>query len=261
MTERPPEDRPDGPEDRPGRRRGPLGDDPETRQVPREDEEATRPIPYRREPTGEEPDAKETRVIRTTGDAPAPGPTGTPGRAYYESPEEREDRLRDLYGGVDWLASFLGFVFAAVLGALFALVATLVLSPLNFSPDLGAQLGPAVITGLVVVGILLFLTYFCGGYVAGRLARFDGGFNGAMTLVWTALIGAVVFVAGSFLPGAAGEAVRGFVGTVSPTFEQLLAQGAVGIAILVAAGLLMLLGGFLGGRAGANYHAEIDRTT
>src|ERR687894_282278 len=119
-------------------------------------------------PLGEAED-KETRVIRTPGSGPTQGEAGPYPRGYFEAAEEREDRLRDMYGGVDWLASFLGFVFVLVAGALLSLVAGLVLVPLGISPDLaGAELGAAAITGLVLVAILVFLTYFFGGDVGGR---------------------------------------------------------------------------------------------
>src|ERR671916_2143867 len=215
------------------RRTGPLGDAAEeTRQVPptENDPESTRPVPTKR-PAGEgqaawetrripqrtpQSEDKETRVIRmpeysdTTGEA-TPYPAG-----YFEATEDREERLRDMYGGVDWLASFLGVVFALAAGALFSLVAGLVLAPLGLSLNLeGGELGAAVITGLVLVAILVFLTYFFGGYVAGRLARFDGGRHGAMLLLWTgvavlvlALVNAVL---ARFLPSRVSEDIGNLV--------------------------------------------------
>ena len=282
----------DKPEDRPEERRrtGPLGDDAEsgtTRREPPGDEEPTRQVPADR-PAGEEQDTaretqpvperpagepagetedKETRVIRTP---PAYGTQADASpypRGYFEAAEEREDRLRDMYGGVDWLASFLGFVFTLVAGALFSLIAGLVLAPLGLSLNLeSGEIGAAVITGLVLVAILVFLTYFFGGYVAGRLARFDGGRNGAMLLLWTgvavlvlALINAVL---AGFLPSEVAESIDSLVqNNVLMTVGGLSGLGVIGIVILVGALLMALLGGFLGGRLGSRYHAEIDRTT
>ncbi len=276
----------DKPEDRPEERRrtGPLGDDSgagETRREPPgdSDEGATRPVPAERaqeSPSGEterapqdrseEADDKETRVIRTpsgygTAQEGAPYPRG-----YFEATEERADRLRDMYGGVDWLASFLGFVFAAVVGALFSLVAGLVLAPLGFSLNLGGEIGAAVITGLVLMAVLVFLTYFCGGYVAGRLARFDGGRNGMMLLLWTLVAALLAALAGgvfsNFLPAGISGGIQNFIQNgVLSTIGNLSRLGLVGILIAIGALLVALLGGFLGGRLGSRYHAEIDRTT
>src|ERR687893_1686395 len=150
----------DRPEDRPEdrRRTGPLGDDAEeTRQAPptEGDPEATRQVPAQ-QPAEEEQSAsetrripqgtsqsedKETRVIRTpgysdtTGGEAAPYPAG-----YFEAREDREDRLRDMYGGVDWLARFFGVVFALVAPAVFLLLAGLGLVAPWFPPrPRGAQ--------------------------------------------------------------------------------------------------------------------------
>jgi hypothetical protein len=276
----------DKPEDRPEERRrtGPLGGDAGSEEARREppggsDAEPTRQAPAQRpeqaedtsretergsqRPSGEAED-KETRVIRTPpgyGTAAQDSPRG-----YFEAAEEREDRLRDMYGGVDWLASFLGFVFAAVVGALFALIAGLVLAPLGFSLNLGGEIGAAIITGLVLVAVLIFLTYFFGGYVAGRLARFDGGRNGAMLLLWTLAIALLAALAGgifsNFLPAGISEGLRNFIqNNVLPAIGNFSQVGIIGIVIFVGALLVALLGGFLGGRLGSRYHAEIDRTT
>jgi hypothetical protein len=172
-----------------------------------------------------------------------------------------------MYGGVDWLASFLGFIFALVAAALFSLIAGLVLAPLGLTLNLGgSEIGAAVITGLVLVGVLVFLAYFFGGYVAGRLARFDGGRNGAMLLLWSFLAVAVLALAGgilsSFLPAGLAGGIRNFIqNNVLATIGNLVELGVVGIIVAVGGLLLALLGGFLGGRLGSRYHSEIDRTT
>ncbi|ABG04092.1 hypothetical protein Rxyl_1126 [Rubrobacter xylanophilus DSM 9941] len=263
MTERP--------EDRPHERRrtGPLGDDPEEASGGASGEEPTRRVPLgegeeertSRVPHRDEEEARETRVIRTPGateEREVPYPRG-----YFEAAEEREARLRDMYGGVDWLAGFLGFVFAAVCGAFFSLVGGLVLGPFGGVDLSGAsQLGPAAITGLAILALLIFVTYLFGGYVAGRLARFDGGRNGALTVLFTAVVAVLLVVVGGFLPGAAGEAVRDLIqGTVMPALGGVAGAGAVGLAVLAGAVVVALLGGILGGRLGSRYHSQIDRTT
>jgi hypothetical protein len=171
-----------------------------------------------------------------------------------------------MYGGVDWLASFLGFVFAMVLGAAFSAVAGLVLVPFGVTPDFsGGQIGASVITGLVLLGVLIFLTFFFGGYVAGRLARFDGGRNGAMVLVWMFIVVLIISLAAAifsgFLPAAMAEGLVNLVDRIVSTADNLASAGIVGIVAAAAALLLALLGGSLGGRMGSRYHTEIDRAT
>ena len=213
----------DSPQDEPRerRRRGPLGDHEEEQTRPAdgnseaEDSSATRLIPggstrrggggderTRAIPEDESGRTRKASVIRPSGynregDRPRESSSG-----YYEAAEERELRLQELYGGVDWLASFLGFIFAAVAGSVLSAIAVIVVGrlglPLSFS---GGALGTSAVTALVVLGVLVFLTFFCGGYVAGRLARFDGGRNGVMVVVWAVVVAAISLSVGPLLPG------------------------------------------------------------
>lgn len=278
-------DRPqDRPEDR--RRRGPLGGEEgteETRAVPQggtrggEDAETGQLSPEGPEREGE---TRENVAASSGGTAPrrAPGqedsetrrirtPGGPDPREEEEIPFTREERLRDVYGGVDWLASFIGCVVALVcMSVLLLLISGLVLGPLGFTLDLsGGQLDSAVITGLVIVGLVLFLSYFFGGYVAGRLVRFDGGRNGAATVGWGILL-AVIFAVFGFLlagllPGSVFELLRGLQSGIQSIFGNLITLGLIGAGIIVGALLLVLLGGLLGGSLGNRYHTRIDRTS
>jgi hypothetical protein len=243
---------------------GPDGEGEETRRMPPEDAERDDPsrttspggtAPSRRAAREEGP---ETHAIRT------------PGTSEEDvMPYTREERLRDVYGGVDWLASFIGCVFALVCSSvLLLLFSGLVLGPIGFTLDFQArEIDAAAITGFVVVGVSLFLAYLIGGYVAGRLVRFDGGRNGAATVVWSILLG-VIFVffgavlLGSFLPDTLFGGVQGFLqDTALPSIGGLIQAGVVGAGIALGALVLMLLGGFLGGRLGTRYHTRIDQTS
>src|ERR671921_148341 len=271
MSDRPEEGR----EER--RRTGPLGDeDDETRRVPTEnDPEATRQVRSRREEAASAEtrgvaqgpsEERETHVIRAPGHPDTTRDAKPYPRGYFEAAEEREDRLRDMYGGVDWLASFLGLVFAIVLGAVFSAVAGLVLIPFGITPDLSnGQIGASVITGLALLGVLIFLTFFFGGYVAGRLARFDGGRNGAMVLVWMFIVVVILALAAAifsgFLPDGIAVVLANLVDRSVSTAGNLAGAGVVGFVAAAAALLLALLGGSLGGRMGSRYHTEIDRAT
>ncbi len=277
------------------RRRGPLGDEgdaEETRRVPQGggpggdpggsrggEDTATRrlsPEEAEREAAAREGATLESSPGEVTSPRGGPEDEGKrvirPARERGDEddvPYTREERLRDVYGGVDWLASFIGCVFALLCaGALLLLFSGLVLGPLGFTLDLrGREIDTAIIVGLVIIGITLLISHFVGGYIAGRLVRFDGGRNGAATVGWSVLLiiifgffGAVLL--GSFLPDSIFGVVQGFLqDTVIPTAGGLFELGIVGAGIAVGAILLMLLGGFLGGRLGNRYHNRIDETT
>jgi hypothetical protein len=126
-------------------------------------------------------------------------------------------------------------------------------------------LGASFITGLAVLAVLIFLTYFFGGYVAGRLARFDGGRNGAMVLAWTFIVvlilTLVAVVFSGFLPDGIAAGVVNLAQATASTLSNLAGAGVAGIVAAAAAVLVALLGGFFGGRLGSRYHTEIDRAS
>ncbi|MDQ3921422.1 MAG: hypothetical protein M3248_03585 [Actinomycetota bacterium] len=272
MDDRPQDDRT---EDR--RRRGPLGDeegDAATRRISPEEDAATRPISpeeaERESPTsdfeqtsrmGPAEDDPETRLIRTPG-THSDDATLYPG-GYPEAPELREAHLREIYGGVDWLASFIGCVFALVCGGILLSFSSLVLGLLGLPLNLESQqVDTAMITGLVVIGLVLFVSYFLGGYVAGRLARFDGGRNGAATVLWGILLTVILALFYGFLPPPLFGLLQEFVqDSIRPAVSSLIEAGLAGLGIVVGVLLLELLGGFLGGRLGNNYHTRIDHTS
>jgi hypothetical protein len=240
-------------------------EDARARRTPPEDAErettADSPTSESIPPAPPEEEDPETRVIRTPGGR-AEEATSYPG-GYAEAPEFREARLREAYGGVDWLASFIGSVFALVCGGILLSFSGYLLGFLGFTlnREQPFTLDTALIAGLVVIGLVLFLAYFLGGYVAGRLARFDGGRNGAATVLWGILLYFIFALFGTFLPGPLSELLQGFGrNSVQPAIASLTEAGLAGLGIVIGALLLELLGGFLGGRLGNSYHTRIDQT-
>ncbi len=108
----------------------------------------------------------------------------------------------------------------------------------------------------MLVGILVFLTYFFGGYVAGRLARFDGARQGFG--VWA--FGLLVTLAFAAFAAIAGSEWNIFERLNLPRIpvDEGTATTA-GIITLVAILLVTLLGAILGGKLGDRYHRKIDR--
>ena len=110
--------------------------------------------------------------------------------------------------------------------------------------------------GGIAVLVVLFLAYLAGGYVAGRMARFDGARQGLA--VW--FVGLVVVL----LLAAAGA----ILGSKYNVLQQLnlpripIDEGTAttaGIITLVAILVVTLLGAVLGGKLGDRFHRRIDR--
>jgi hypothetical protein len=104
---------------------------------------------------------------------------------------------------------------------------------------------------------MLGVAYYAGGYVAGRLARFDGARQGLG--VW--VIGLVVTLIVAGIGALAGSQYDIFSRVNLPSIplaRQTLTTGSVvtGIAVLV----VTLLAAVIGGMAGQRYHRRIDNS-
>src|ERR671920_1574542 len=103
-------------------------------------------------------------------------------------------RQHDRFGGIKWGAAFFGWLSANGLAVL--LVALLSAAGVAIgltqgvpSTDEAVQQADTIgIAGGIALLVVLFLAYFAGGYVAGRMARFDGAKQGLA--VW--IIGLLV---------------------------------------------------------------------
>jgi hypothetical protein len=110
--------------------------------------------------------------------------------------------------------------------------------------------------GIALLAILL-IAYFAGGYVAGRLARFDGARQGVG--VWViSLLAIAAFALAGVLFGSEYNVLSRFDLPRIPVDEGDLTTG--GIIALVAAAIATLVAAVAGGKVGERYHRKIDRT-
>jgi hypothetical protein len=169
-----------------------------------------------------------------------------------------ELRSRDEFGGLNLGAAFFGWLvavgMAAILTAILAAAGTAI--GLTSGAPKAGDAGTIGIVGGALLVVVLALAYYCGGYVAGRMSRFDGGRQGFG--VW--LIGLVL----TLLIGAAGAIFGSKYNVLQkldlpriPVDEGSLATGG---AIALGAVLLgTLLAAVAGGKVGRRYHSRVDR--
>lgn len=113
-----------------------------------------------------------------------------------------------------------------------------------------------LIGGIVLLAVI-FVAYLAGGYVAGRMARFNGLKQGLGVWLWAVII-AIVAAAAGMLAGARFDVlarVNSFPRL--PLNEGTLTTGGILVAIGVVAA--SLIGALLGGLAGMRYHRRVDR--
>lgn len=175
------------------------------------------------------------------------------------------EREREAYGGLKMGAAFFGWLSAMGL----AVLLTALLTAVGVAVGLGtgttvedaaqqAQQDPSAIGWAGVIGLLvvLFIAYFAGGYVAGRMARFDGAMQGLGVWLW-ALIAAIVVAVLGFVAGDQFNvlvAVDGFPRI--PVGEGELTT--MGIIAAVVAALVPLIAAVLGGITGMRFHRAVD---
>ena len=199
------------------------------------------------------PDADRTQPVHTV-----------PHSTLRESPvRENTVGQKRRFGGIRWGSAFFGWVtamgMAVLLSAVVAAVgAALGLVSLSGTPDdvLDQATARTVgVTGAIVLLAILFVGYFCGGYVAGRMARFAGAKQGVAVWLWALLFAVIVAIAGA-VAGVRFDALASGLPSFPVTADELTTGSA---ATAVGALVASLVGAVLGGLAGMRYHRKVDR--
>lgn len=198
----------------------------------------------------------------TSGDDPVALRTTDGAHSTRGAARDAVDVQHSRFGGIKWGAAFFGWLSANGLAVLLVALlgaAGVALGLTQGVPSTGQATQNAATIGIgggIALLVLLFLAYLAGGYVAGRMARFDGARQGLA--VW--LIGLVVVVVLAVLGvlfGAKYNVLQQLNLPRIPIDEGTATTG--GIIALVAVLVVTLVGAILGGTLGNRYHRKIDR--
>lgn len=174
-----------------------------------------------------------------------------------------EGSARDEFGGTNWGAAFFGWLVAIASAVLLSSIIGAIASGAGAASDLSQQqvqreAGAVSLGAAIAIVVVMALAYYAGGYVAGRMSRFDGARQGVA--VW--LIGIVVtilaVVVGALLGAQYNVLDRVDLPRVPVPTDAATVGGIVTAVVLV---LGTLLAAAAGGKAGRHYHAEVDRAT
>jgi hypothetical protein len=169
----------------------------------------------------------------------------------------RRARQRERYGGISWSAGFFGWLVTLAMSVLACGVVAAAVTALAGAPVLVALMtdpnspGPRA---AILAGVLMS-SYYAGGYVAGRMSRFDGVKQGLG--VW--LTGLVMLCTAVGLGLASGlrtglfdwaHLFRLLAGVEAYGTRDAIVAGAVLLGSLIVAGL--------GGGIGCRYHRKVD---
>ncbi|QZY29058.1 hypothetical protein [Nocardioides coralli] len=194
----------------------------------------------------------------------------TPAHARQVVHEDRREvvaREREEHGGVKVGAAFFGWLTATGMAVLLTALATAAGTAVGVATGnesageavdaVGAEVETIGLVGGIVLLLILFVAYYSGGYVAGRMSRFDGIKQGIAVWVW-AIVVAVVVAALVWIAGDEYN-VLGDVDSFPriPVGEGDLTTG--GLIALVLVLVVSLVGAMLGGLAGMRFHRQVDK--
>ena len=192
------------------------------------------------------------------------------GASAVDPSQDRRDvvaREREEHGGIKIGSAFFGWLTAVGMAVLLTSIAAAAGAVFGLASDASvdgvadAARGEADtvgIIGAVVLAVIVFLAYYCGGYVAGRMARFDGLKQGVAVWLWAIFVAIVVGVLGAVAGSEFNilSELNGFPRL--PVGEGTLTTA--GIVTLVAVLVISLVAAILGGLAGMRFHRKVDRT-
>jgi hypothetical protein len=169
-------------------------------------------------------------------------------------------RERQEFGGrIQWEAVFFGLLAAVGLAAclvaivLGALIAAGVLSSHESAAGLVDQM---MVGGGAISLAIIALSYLTGGYVAARMARFDGWRQGLGIWLLSLLVVLVTAIT-AWIAGGQWDPTDSISLPSNPVDEGPLHQGAAVIAPVLI--VLPLLTALLGGVLGDRFHRAVDR--
>jgi hypothetical protein len=176
-----------------------------------------------------------------------------------EHMHEVRARQREEFGGVNWGAAFFGWLVAVGLGALLVgllAAAGAAVGLTELSDEAAGNATEIGLGGAIALLAALAIAYFAGGYVAGRMSRFDGARQGLGTWLLGLVLTVVLAVVGAVL-GSEYNVLEQLELPAVPVGDSELATGGALALIIVAAGTLVAA--IAGGKAGERYHRKVDR--
>jgi hypothetical protein len=169
-------------------------------------------------------------------------------------------RQREEFGGVNWGSAFFGWLVAVgmaaiLLGLLSAAGAAFGLGEVSDAEAESNAETIGIVGGILLI-VVLGVAYYCGGYVSGRMSRFDGGRQGLAAWAIGLAVTVALAVAGALF-GAEYNVLEQLNLPRIPVDEGSLTTGAaIALAAVVLVTLVAAMGG---GKAGERFHRKVDR--
>jgi hypothetical protein len=207
----------------------------------------------------DEADAAATRRHAPGRGATAATTTGAVARR--EHLETARARQRERYSGINWGAAFFGWLVAVGLGSLLVAILAAAGAAVGLTENVTENEATANaetigLGGAIALLVVLMIAYYSGGYVAGRMSRFDGARQGFGAWMFGIAVAIVLALAAVILGSEYNVLEQLNLPSLPVGDSTLTTGGAIALAAVVLGTLLATI---VGGKAGERYHRKVDR--
>lgn len=184
----------------------------------------------------------------------------TPTLAAHRADTRTVEAVDPAFRGFKFGAAFFGWLIAVAITVLLTGVVGAIATGVDYAAtidwaEMRNQAGTVGIVSGALLLVVMALAYYTGGYVAGRLARFDGGRQGVGVWGIGLLVTLVVAGVGALAGNEYNVLDRVEVPTLSLSTDTLTAGGLILAGALL---LVTLVAAIVGGKVGMRYHRKID---
>ena len=169
-------------------------------------------------------------------------------------------RQRDQFGGFNWGSAFFGWLVAIGLGALLTALLAAAGTAIGLTSvsegEANSNAETIGIGGGILLLIVSLIAYYAGGYVAGRMSRFDGARQGFGVWAFGLIVTVAIAAAGWILGDEYNLLDQLNLPRIPVDAGDLTTGGLIALAAIL---LGTLLAAITGGKVGQRYHNRVDR--
>ena len=181
--------------------------------------------------------------------------------AIVHDREVGHEAARERFGGTNAGAAFFGWLIAVgvtvlLTGIIGAIVAGVSSTTTITQSDAEREAGSIGVAAAIVLLVVLMISYYAGGYVAGRMSRFDGTKQGVGVWVIGLIVTVVALVLGAVFGSQYNVLDRVDLPRLPISTDQVTTGGILTAVVVLAATLIAAMAG---GAVGHRYHNRVDR--
>lgn len=202
------------------------------------------------------PGTEQTRPI------PRVGNDGRPAAAAAPDHREVAARQKEEFGGMKFGAGFFGWLAATGMAVILTALVAAGAAAFGFSQNLtradatSGNVQKAGLAGGITLLVIVLVAYYCGGYVAGRMARFNGFKQGLAVWLWAIVVTVVLAVLGLVAGSKYNVMDQINLPNMGVSTDRFTWAGVLAAVVLA---VVALLGAILGGLAGMRFHRRVDK--